>query len=242
MYMICVYTWIFKWHLFRLIVSFGRIYMYIYKTSVCVYIYICFKNMCVRVCVCVLSSTFMLTWPKHPPLCSDGRVCRLFSQVFTLLSQEHTFRNFAWKRTNGKMPRVVQLRLFGEKNTPNACFPQFRIYVLCRGCTMIYKWYAHEIHTCISLSLSLSLRVCVFSLNSFNMNCQPIQRSQLSQLRTILKIVLLHSHFLSSPLGPPEHNSKQELLYLRLYGSTASSLPWLAVPENNGRWLQLIER
>lgn len=160
MYMICVYTWIFKWHLFRLIVSFGRIYMYIYKTYVCVYIYICFKNMCVRVCVCVLSSTFMLTWPKHPPLCSDGRVCRLFSQVFTLLSQEHTFRNFAWKRTNGKMPRVVQLRLFGEKNTPNACFPQFRIYVLCRGCTMIYKWYAHEIHTCISLSLSRSVFVC----------------------------------------------------------------------------------
>ena len=53
MYMICVYTWIFKWYLFRLIVSFGRIYMYIYKTYVCVYIYIYVLKICVCVCVCV---------------------------------------------------------------------------------------------------------------------------------------------------------------------------------------------
>ena len=164
MYMICVYTWIFKWYLFRLIVSFGRIYMYIYKTYVCVYIYICFKNMCVCVCVCacvcvcVLSSTFMLTWPKHPPLCSDGRVCRLFSQVFTLLSQEHTFRIFAWKRTNGKMPRVVQLRLFGEKH-PKCMFSSIQdlcaLSRLPNDIQMVCTW-----NTCAFLSLSRSVFVC----------------------------------------------------------------------------------
>ena len=130
----------------------------------CIYIYVLKICVCVCVCVCVLSSTFMLTWPKHPPLCSDGRVCRLFSQVFTLLSQEHTFRIFAWKRTNGKMPRVVQLRLFGEKT------PQMHVFLnsgfMCF--VEVAQWYTNGMHMkyiraflSLSLSFSLSLAPCL---------------------------------------------------------------------------------
>ena len=69
MYMICVYTWIFKWHLFRLIVSFGRIYMYIYTKHMCACIYIYVLKICVCVCVCACC---------HRRLCSLDRNTRLF--------------------------------------------------------------------------------------------------------------------------------------------------------------------
>ena len=87
-------------------------------------------------------------------------------------------------------------------------------------------WYANDINTCIVLFFFPSL----FLYELIQHEWQSFQRSQLCQLHTIVGIVLrLHSHFLSSPLETPEHNS-QELLHLRLYGSTESSLPWLSVP------------
>ena len=135
----------------------SHLYVYIQNICVRVYIYICFKNMCVRVCVCACC---------HRRLCSLDRNTRLFVLMDGYVGFSPKYlRSFPrnihseFSLENAQMEKCQEWCNCAclAKNTPNACFPQFRIYVLCRGCPMIYKWYAHEIHTCISLSLSLSL-------------------------------------------------------------------------------------
>ena len=118
--------------------------------------------MCACVCVCACC---------HRRLCSLDRNTRLFVLMDGYVGFSPKYlRSFPrnihseFSLENAQMEKCQEWCNCAclAKNTPNACFPQFRIYVLCRGCPMIYKWYAHEIHTCISLSLSLAPCLCVF--------------------------------------------------------------------------------
>ena len=166
-------------HIYVYIYIYVCMYTYIYNMYVCTGIYIYINNVCMHLYVYIIMHTdtcnyifsfpFMLNWPWHPHVCSVPRNINL---EFSLANAK-----------KGKMPRVVQNRLFGEKNTQVAWFPQFHalsgLHVAGHRCTMIFKWYKYLHCFCSPLSLSM---------NWFNMNDSHFKGANCANCTPLLEL------------------------------------------------------